>query len=276
VFVVSLLSASLPDGCGLVQRANVKSYDAKERALVGKCGDDVAASIIFNHHDISVLRGQRLRDNDAVALLDACVASIAANIEKVVIARSAYQQLVKVYALVVWLILRNDGLKLAAWWNRFWEILSGDGRNGRNGALARAMSDTAMLHLFYSVYSALMEKGVSPFNKKALLEDYLAMAENLLRRRLGIGAAGRSAEWTEVELAQAIKSVLDNLKPAMRTYEQVADKLREKYGDRAPASGGALRQQVIRLGLNWKNLKRNVPFRRKPATVSYTSPEPKA
>ncbi len=171
---------------------------------------------------------------------------------------------------------QNDPLKLAAWWNRFWEILSGDGRNGRNGALARAMSDTAMLHLFYSVYSALMEKGVSPFNKKALLEDYLAMAENLLRRRLGIGAAGRSAEWTEVELAQAIKSVLDNLKPAMRTYEQVADKLREKYGDRAPASGGALRQQVIRLGLNWKNLKRNVPFRRKPATVSYTSPEPKA
>jgi hypothetical protein len=85
---------------------------------------------------------------------------------------------------------------------------------------------------------------------------------DMSRVRLGVKRAGRPPMWTKEGLAQAIIKALQELLPREQNLEGVAQKLREWHGERAPASKGALRQQVIRVGINWRELKREAKSRK--------------
>jgi hypothetical protein len=66
------------------------------------------------------------------------------------------------------------------------------------------------------------------------------------------------ARWTQAEIDRAVRLVFSSLKNEARTYERVAEILLEKYPDKAPTTGDALRKLLERLEINWKELKRTV------------------
>jgi hypothetical protein len=115
---------------------------------------------------------------------------------------------------------------------------------------------------------ALMEQNITSVDKRSVLHNHLALSEKFARELFKL-EVGRPPHWTSDELSQAISEAMYALLPRERNYDGVAGKLRDVYGERAPASGGALRQQVIRLGLNWKELKGEVAKRRKSVRASY-------
>jgi hypothetical protein len=133
-----------------------------------------------------------------------------------------------------------------------------------------AIFNALRILLFDAGNLALIEMNIASTDKRGMLHGHLALSEKFARELLK-PEAGRPAQWTDIELSEAISEAMNALLSRQRNYDEVADKLREVYGERAPASGGALRQQVIRLGLNWKELKSEAAKRRKPARVSYVS-----
>jgi len=133
-----------------------------------------------------------------------------------------------------------------------------------------AIFNALRLLLFDACNLAAIEQNITPTDKRAVLHGHLALCEKFARELLK-PEAGRPSQWTSDELSNAVSEAMHALPPRQRNYVGVADKLREVHGGRAPASGGALRQQVIRLGLNWKELKSEVTKRRKSARVSYVS-----
>jgi hypothetical protein len=133
-----------------------------------------------------------------------------------------------------------------------------------------AIFNALRLLLYDAGNLALIEQNLMPVNKRDVLHDHLALSEKFARELLK-PEAGRPAQWTDIELSKAISDAMHALPYCNRNYDGVADKLGEVYRERAPASGGALRQQVIRLGLNWKELKDEVAKRRKTARASYVS-----
>jgi hypothetical protein len=99
------------------------------------------------------------------------------------------------------------------------------------------------------------DSGVERVDAKLIIDQHLRKTEERLKKTLGAGTAGRKSQWTALQLTRAIKRALRALDAGEWTYDRVAEKLREFDSDTAPSSGGALRQMIIRLGLNWKQIK---------------------
>jgi hypothetical protein len=133
-----------------------------------------------------------------------------------------------------------------------------------------AIFNALRILLFDAGSLAAIEQNIAPADKRGVLQSHLALSEKFARELLK-PEAGRPSRWTSLELSNAISEAVQALPPYKQNYNGVADRLREVYGEHAPASGGALRQQVIRLSLNWKELKSEASKRRKTARVSYVS-----
>jgi hypothetical protein len=155
----------------------------------------------------------------------------------------------------------NDPDLINAWLQRF--------QNSFRGGFERFVAEALLLLLQEAVWRSLSERDITPAETKEHLGEHLDLADRLAKQRLDVKPTGRSAQWTAKELTRAITDAFKELRTESRTYDNTAKKLRARFGQRAPASGGALRQQILRLKLNWKVLKRETEFRRKATSVSY-------
>jgi hypothetical protein len=102
---------------------------------------------------------------------------------------------------------------------------------------------------------ALIEMGLSPLTKPAVLADMMQLADKVLRVRLGM-KQGRAPMWSAAQLSEAIIGAMVTLPAGMKiTYDSVIEAIREHHPDRAPHSGESLRKMVKDLQLEWKALK---------------------
>jgi hypothetical protein len=101
---------------------------------------------------------------------------------------------------------------------------------------------------------ALIELGLSPLDKQAILGDHIIYAEKLIRRQLGLrpGRAPWRASELYISILRAMQSMPTNEKI---TYDNVASSLRKSHPDRAPHSGEALRKMLKEMKVEWKHLK---------------------
>lgn len=139
--------------------------------------------------------------------------------------------------------------------------------------VTHTMLDEARINLLDAGNFFFEQSGLDPqpVGLRGLVKMHLAETEARVRGMFGTaGVAGRPSNWTASGLSRAITESLAALPPRSQNYAGVAARLREIRGTKEPASGGALRQLVIRLKLDWKELKRTARERRKAAGVSYT------
>jgi hypothetical protein len=109
---------------------------------------------------------------------------------------------------------------------------------------------------------ALVEAGIVPYDNRGILRFSLDMTERLARERLKM-EAGRPSKWNSLDLSQAIADAMAELADGQCTYNKVAEKMRKKYGDRAPKSGESLRKMVRLLEVDWMRIKREAKGKRK-------------
>jgi hypothetical protein len=68
---------------------------------------------------------------------------------------------------------------------------------------------------------------------------------------------GQPSQWNKVELEQAVRKALDLLPDRnRRTLQTVSNLLKEAYPKKAPPTASALKQLMLRLGVDWKALKK--------------------
>jgi hypothetical protein len=102
---------------------------------------------------------------------------------------------------------------------------------------------------------ALIEMGLSPLTKPAVLADMMQLADKVLRVRLGM-KQGRAPMWSAAQLSEAIIGAMVSLPAGTKiTYDSVVEVIREHHRDRAPHSGESLRKMVKDSQLEWKALK---------------------
>ncbi len=148
-------------------------------------------------------------------------------------------------------------------YNASWALLESEARAQawleRTKELFRAEAGPAILNnlgllLMVAGNRALIETGPALVDKKGILQTYVSLTEKLMRERLGL-EAGRPSKWDADKLSKAIFDVMIESKDTSRTYDMVAQKLREKYTDRGPKNGESLRKTVKLLGVDWKKIK---------------------
>lgn len=124
-------------------------------------------------------------------------------------------------------------------------------------ALLEVVREAMSLLLHEASNRALIEAGLVPFGKRAVLNMQLSATDKLLRQRLKMGA-GRPPKWTAPDLSQAISEAMRALPKACRNYEKVAERLKEKHQGRAPKNGGSLKKMVRNLDIDWMKIKRDI------------------
>jgi hypothetical protein len=131
------------------------------------------------------------------------------------------------------------------------------------GALLLALEGTVHLDALTELQEAALKKHSDNPDEEMLIGEHLRHTEYILRLIYGAPAAaaakktgGRPRQWTKEELTYEIVRAFRELKkPMEQNYKGVAAKLKEWHGDRAPASPGALYQQVRDHVIKWKDLK---------------------
>jgi hypothetical protein len=136
-------------------------------------------------------------------------------------------------------------------------------------AMPYALGHEALLHLVDHLNAHLGKVGVKNIEPKEIVKEHLESTRVRLVELLEATLKGRPAQWSAVGLSAAVVHALRSLPPRSQNYEGVAALLRERFGEQAPRSGGALRQQVSRLNLDWKVLKSEAKKGRKLRLVSY-------
>ena len=87
-------------------------------------------------------------------------------------------------------------------------------------------------------------------------EALLKIEDQEARERLGFRAPGQPSKWTSNELAQAVQEALESLSTQQKTYPKVAALLKERYPEKSPKSGEALKKLLVRKGIDWWKFKR--------------------
>jgi hypothetical protein len=77
-----------------------------------------------------------------------------------------------------------------------------------------------------------------------------------IRESLGVEATrGKHSQWTGLGLTLALRGIVKELKRQRRTYAVVAEKMQKGYGNKAPASGEALRKLLKHHEIDWADIK---------------------
>lgn len=119
----------------------------------------------------------------------------------------------------------------------------------------QAIMDSLASLLGMSSMLALIEMGLSPLSRSAVLADMLNLTDKVLRVRLGM-KQGRAPMWSAAQLSEAVVAAMVSLPSGEKiTYDSVRDALREHHPDRAPHSGESLRKMVKEAQIEWKALK---------------------
>src|ERR1044072_230710 len=107
--------------------------------------------------------------------------------------------------------------------------------------LPEALDGEAVLHLNDVIHFALNHLELDTIDLREQARAHARSTQKLVLNRLGLQKAGRAPQWQRLELARAVASVLRGMSKRERTYNRVAARLKEQYGDKAPKSGDALR-----------------------------------
>ncbi len=121
--------------------------------------------------------------------------------------------------------------------------------------LWEALSLETALHFNDAAHFALADGNLLPDERQQVIAQHTSKTAERLKRSLGIPKKGQASKWSGVELSLAIKGVIQEHPKLPRTYAAIAKRLNVNYGDKAPATGEALRKLIQRYGLNWKTLK---------------------
>ncbi len=90
---------------------------------------------------------------------------------------------------------------------------------------------------------------------EAMLTRHVRDTGKRIRERFNVKKTGPAAGWSNTELEREVAEILRELPEQQRTYTVAAEKLKQRYGSRAPDSGEALRKMLKRLQIDWAGLK---------------------
>ncbi len=121
--------------------------------------------------------------------------------------------------------------------------------------LRSTLTEETVFHFGDIVNATLLEYDPTLGSKRQIIEAHVARTTKRLKKIFEITMKGKPSEWTALKLKWAIKGIMKDLSNSRRTYKVVAEKMQIIYGDKAPASGEALRKLVERLELDWRSLK---------------------
>jgi len=117
------------------------------------------------------------------------------------------------------------------------------------------LTQETIFHFGDVVNATFLEYDPTLGSKRQIIEAHVERTAERLKRAFQITTKGKPSEWTPLELTRAIRGIMRGLPKSRRTYDTVAKKMQTVYGDKAPASGEALRKLVDRLELDWRSLK---------------------
>lgn len=126
--------------------------------------------------------------------------------------------------------------------------------------LLDTLTEALGLHFADCSALSLIEQGREFYGKRGVLRTHIDTQEKLLRERLKLGP-GRPAKWAAKELAAVIRTAMEALPKARRTYASVAKKIQEMYPQRAFKSGESLRKTVEDSEIDWMGIKKDVEKR---------------
>jgi hypothetical protein len=98
--------------------------------------------------------------------------------------------------------------------------------------------------------------GIEEIDMRDIVEQHASKTEAHLREILKLQGIGNFSLWTRLDLTRDVRDALKWLSGRDRNYEKVAARLQNLYGDKAPASAGALKQLLRRHKIDWKELKK--------------------
>ncbi len=98
-------------------------------------------------------------------------------------------------------------------------------------------------------------QNIEPSDRKELVNNHVRETTKRVREELKISEHGHYSPWTKYKLTNAVRRSLRALPKSERTYDNVANLLKDSHGDKAPASGESLRQLMRRFEVDWKTLK---------------------
>jgi hypothetical protein len=119
---------------------------------------------------------------------------------------------------------------------------------------------------------ALITQGIVPLSLQNIVKARAEISADAARYRLGIKKTGRPGKWSTLSLTRAISQAFRALPPAKQNYDGVNIELQKHFPEKAPASGEALRQQVLRLKISWSELKRAAKSRKQSASFLQEEP----
>jgi hypothetical protein len=126
-------------------------------------------------------------------------------------------------------------------------------------SLGDALLMESAFYLRDLLYLKMNEDGIEDSDPNAVIKEH---AESTGRRLKGLHqrffplpGRGQPSQWNKTELAFAVAKAFHSLSESQRTYNKVADVLKKTHPEKAPASGGSLRQMIRHFGLNWKSMK---------------------
>jgi hypothetical protein len=132
-----------------------------------------------------------------------------------------------------------------------------------NKTIASSLSQELILLHLDVIHYVLDELGIGEIDLKEQAAAHARETKKNALRRFKLQPVGRPPVWTRIELARAILEVIKALPSKRgRTQGNVVRILKEKHGGRAPQSVDGLRDQLDRLGLDWKLFKNggNLPL----------------
>ena len=127
---------------------------------------------------------------------------------------------------------------------------------GNFGALLRSvLTQETVFHFGDVVNATLLDHDPTLGSKRQIIEEHVERTTERLKRAFQITMKGQPSAWSALELAIAVKGVMEGLAGSRRTYDVVAERMQKIYGAKAPTSGEGLRKLVKRFEIDWKALK---------------------
>jgi hypothetical protein len=93
---------------------------------------------------------------------------------------------------------------------------------------------------------ALADLGIESVEFRDVLDRHLKETDAHLRERFNLPKTGRPAQWTRLELLEALRLSASKLPQNERTIPRVFERLKEAFPDHAPANAAALRRMLSR------------------------------
>jgi hypothetical protein len=114
----------------------------------------------------------------------------------------------------------------------------------------------------------LHSMGIEKIDLGTFIDEAAKFRARDTKRALRLTQRGQPREWTAVDLTRAVRVALDKLgKTRLFTLAEVAKRLREDHGERAPKvgpkgrEGDSLGKLLAALGVDWKGLRREATAR---------------